>query len=505
MKLDAILHNLDIEGIQGEKAIRVAGITHDSRKVEKDFLFVAVDGFRHKGTEFVQDAVSKGAAAVVSSIPALKDYPSVTWVTVKNPRRALSRVAANFCGNPTEKMKVVGVTGTSGKTTCCYIIDSVFMSAGIAGGLMGTIEVRTGGGSIRSKLTTPEATDIHAAAREMHRSGVEMLVMEVSSHSLKLQRVDDVDFDIAVFTNLGQDHLDFHGDLDDYAGSKSILFSKLLKAGEGKGAVVNDMDSRTDEITKGYGGRFIRFSFEDRAGSDIAPLSYKATLEGLRAKLRTPWGRMDIYSPLLGRHNLMNIMASAGVGLLAGIEKDRVEEGIANLEKVPGRMESVAGGGGRMVVIDYSHTPDSLKAAIDSLSSLSRGRIITVFGAGGDRERQKRPLMGKAACEKSDVCVVTSDNPRTEDPEKIIEMIVEGLEEGGFRKAREEIRRGTYVVIPDRKEAINFAIRNSQPDDVILVAGKGHEDYQIFRERVIHFDDREVVIEALGKSGLGLH
>ena len=502
MKLGDVIHSLTIETMTGDMNLPVTGVTHDSRNVSHGFVFVAVDGFKHKGVEFTDQARAGGAAAVIASSGPQGGAGDVAWITVKDPRAALSKAAANFYGNPTRKMKVIGITGTSGKTTVSYIIYSMLEAAGMAGGVMGTIEVRAGSFSKRSKLTTPEATDIHGTASDMLAAGIEAMVMEVSSHSLKLHRVDDVDFDVAVFMNLGHDHLDFHGDLEDYAGSKSILFSKLLKTGDHAGMVVNAMDSRTDDITGGYGGKALRFSMQDGPGVDIAPLRFEATMEGIEAELKTPAGAMHVRSPLLGLHNLMNIMATAGVGLLCGIDTSSIEKGIAGLDRVPGRMDRIAGKDGRSVVVDYSHTPDSLKAAIESLSELTKGRIITVFGAGGDREKEKRPLMGKVACEKSSCAVVTSDNPRSEDPLAIIEMIVEGLEEGGFVKSEGELGPGTFVVHPDREEAINVAIRASGPGDVVLIAGKGHEDYQIFSDKVIHFDDKEVALEALKKNGL---
>jgi UDP-N-acetylmuramoyl-L-alanyl-D-glutamate--2,6-diaminopimelate ligase len=506
--LSGILNRLAVEEVHGRTDVDVSGVTHDSRRVGPNYLFVAVEGLRRRGVEFIEDAVKRGATAVVTTATYREGFPAgargaLTWVTVRDTRLALSKAAASFCGNPTERLRVVGVTGTSGKTTCIYLIHSVLEAGGIPSGLMGTIEVRSSAGRRKSVLTTPEATDIHAAAREMLDHGTGALVMEVSSHSLMLHRVDDVDFDIGVFTNLGHDHLDFHGSLEEYASSKSILFSRLLKAGPGRGAVVNAADEWTDRVTGGYGGDIIRFSPEDRSGIDIAPTSFRADLEGIHGRLRTPWGAVEVSSPLLGRHNMLNIMAAAGAGMLSGMTLEKVGEGIARLEKVPGRMEKVPGAGGRIAVVDYSHTPDSLKAAIDSLSHLGRRRIITVFGAGGDREKEKRPLMGKAVCEKSAACIVTSDNPRTEDPLAIIDMIVAGLEEGGFRRSRGGLEQGTYTVIPDRRDAIRFAVSRSLPDDVILVAGKGHEDYQIFKDRVIHFDDMEAVGEALEESGLG--
>lgn len=508
MQLSVILNNLTVEEIHGPMEVDVAGVAHDSRRVEKNYLFVAIEGFRQRGLDFIQDALKRGATTVITTAPyrdglLTGDGGPVTWITVKDARLALSRAAASFCGSPTERLRVVGVTGTSGKTTCIYLIHSVLEAGGIPSGLMGTIEVRSRAGRRKSSLTTPEATDIHATAREMLEQGTEALVMEVSSHSLMLHRADDVNFDIGVFTNLGHDHLDFHGSLEDYASSKAILFSSLLGEGPGRGAVVNGADEWTERVTGGYRGDMIRFSLEDRAGIDIAPTRCRVGLDGIRGRLRTPWGALDVTSPLVGRHNMLNIMAAAGVGMMSGLAREKVEEGISRLDKVPGRMQRVAGSEGRVVVVDYSHTPDSLKAAIDSLSDLARGRIITVFGAGGDREKEKRPLMGRAVCEKSAACIVTSDNPRTEDPLAIIDMIVAGLEEGGFRRSQGGLEQGTYTVIPDRRDAIRFAVSRSMPDDVILVAGKGHEDYQIFRDRVIHFDDMEAVTEALNESGFG--
>ncbi len=325
---------------------------------------------------------------------------------------------------------------------------------------------------------------------------------DVSSHALKLLRADHIDFDVAVFTNLTQDHLDFHHDWDDYLASKRRLFADLL--GADRTAVVNASDPWASEVTAGCRARQVTYSMDPASGADIAPLSFRGGLDGFHARLRTPWGQMDASCRLVGDVNLLNLMAALGAGASLGHDPAALLEGMAWLSSVPGRLEAIAAAGGRRIFVDYSHTPDAVRAACEVLRPLTAGRLWVIVGCGGDRDRDKRPKMGRAAAEGGDVVVVTSDNPRTEDPLSIIEMIVPGVEEAGFARADGALAVGTrcYVVEEDRARAIRLALAASQRDDSILVAGKGHEDYQIFRDRTIHFSDQEAVREALGELGL---
>jgi len=502
--LKDILSGVEVKEIRGDVGINVTSIAYDSRKVSPNSVFVAIEGFKANGTMFIEDAFRRGAKVIVCSSSEDGLLPSlpVTWIFVSDTRVALSKLSANFYGHPTRKLKVAGITGTAGKTTIAYLIYTIFNAGGVPSGLMGTIEVLIGSERLKSKLTTPESLDIHALADKMLSSGMKAMVMEVSSHSLKLHRVSDVDFDFAVFTNLGHDHLDFHGDINDYLKSKAILFSKILKAEEGRGAVVNGDDPASSKIISDYRGKVLRYGMSGNPNLDIYPEKYEVSLKGIEATIKSPWGRLCVSSPLIGYHNLMNIMGACGVALLAGIPIDLIEKGVASLKKVSGRMEVIQGKDGVIAIVDYSHTPDSLKSALESIAKMANGRIITVFGAGGDRDIQKRPLMGMAVAEKSTACILTSDNPRSEDPMSIIEMIRTGLERGGFKRADGSLSEGKYLIEPDRRKAIEIAVKNALPGDVILVAGKGHEDYQIFRDRVIHFDDKEELLSVMMRCGL---
>jgi UDP-N-acetylmuramoyl-L-alanyl-D-glutamate--2,6-diaminopimelate ligase len=497
-----VLDALDGSVAAGDAAVEVSAVTHDSRLAGPDSVFVAVGGLKLDGAAFAADAVDRGAVAVVSASEPPGEWGArAAWIRVPDARLALSALADAVHDHPTAELEVVGVTGTNGKTTTAYMLAAGLEAAGASAAMVGTIETRVCGRSERSRLTTPEAPFIHGLAAEHLSCGGRAMVLEVSSHALKLRRADHLDLDAAVFTNLTQDHLDFHESWEDYLASKRRLFSELLAAD--RVAVVNVDDPAGTRVLEGCRARALTYSLDPDSEADIAPASRAGGIDGFEASLRTPWGRLRARSRLVGDVNLLNLMAALGAGAALGHDPERLLEGIATLESVPGRLEAIAGRGGRRVFVDYSHTPDAVRAACEVLRPLTRGRLWVVVGCGGDRDRDKRSKMGRAAAEGGDVVVITSDNPRSEDPADIIEMIRPGVEQAGCVRAGGSIDgSGRYAVRPDRREAIRLALASSGEDDSILVAGKGHEDYQIFRDRTIHFSDQEVVREVLADLDL---
>jgi UDP-N-acetylmuramyl-tripeptide synthetase len=480
--------------LAGSAEIDIACVAYSSRQASPGGLFVAVRGLHTDGHRFAGEAVSRGAAAVVceEELPGLR----CPQVIVPDSREALSRLACAFYGHPAKRLRLVGITGTNGKTTTSYLVESVLSAAGCRVGVIGTVNYRYGGRTQPAPQTTPESLDLQRLLAEMLAAGVTHVVMEVSSHALDLRRVDGCPFDVAVFTNLTRDHLDYHRDMERYFAAKRRLVAELLSTNAAKGpgrAVINLADPcgrRLCEIDcrrLGFGP----------PGSDIYPTHFKADFAGLAATLATPAGPLEVRSPLLGHHNLDNIMAATGVGLALGLSPSDIVRGLANLSAVPGRFQPVPNAAGLHVLIDYAHTDDALRHALTSLREIGASRLTCVFGCGGDRDRGKRPLMGRAATELADLVVVTSDNPRTEDPEAIIEGILPGLA-GLERLAPEECagRRG-YTVVVDRAEAIALALRQAARGEVVLIAGKGHEDYQIVGQTKRHFDDAEVAAGAL--------
>lgn len=479
----------------GGGAAVVSGVTHDSRAVARGMVFVAIPGQRSDGAGFAADAVARGAVAVVAEAPAPADT-SVPWLQTSDARLALAELAAVFHGHPSTKIPVVGVTGTNGKTTVTHLLASVFDAAGLPSGRIGTVSVRVGPSAADERdaaHTTPEASEIQRLLAEMVANGCKACAMEVSSHALALQRVATMHFAAAIFTNLTRDHLDFHGDMAHYFAAKRRLF-EMLPAGAP--AIVNVDDPRGAELAVAL-PRVITYGI-DRA-ADVRPSSIEYTLEGLAFDAATPRGELAIRSPLIGRPNVYNILAAIAAGVALDLPLDRIEHGVATLDRVPGRFEIVSSGHDDVrVVIDYAHTDDALKNLLETARPLAPGRLVTIFGCGGDRDRSKRPLMGAVAGRLSDVVVLTSDNPRSEDPERILDEIVRGLdptpEPGGPKRA------GTpYSRIPDRRRAIERAILTAQSGDLLLIAGKGHEKYQVIGDRTLPFDDADVARAALAQ------
>jgi UDP-N-acetylmuramoyl-L-alanyl-D-glutamate--2,6-diaminopimelate ligase len=471
------------------------GVVYDSRAVTRGSVFVALQGLRADGAAFAPQAIAAGATAIVAGmdVPAV---PGAAWVPVSDPRLALALLAAEFNGHPSRAMRVVGVTGTNGKTTTAYLVRAILEAAGIKSGLMGTVAYCIGDRTIEASRTTPEAPDVQGFLREMVDEACGACVMEVSSHALALRRVDGLHFAAGVFTNLTRDHLDFHGNMESYFAAKRRLFEMLPP---GAPAVVNLDDPRGAALVEASGTP-VTYAIGKAADVTPGPLSF--SLRGLAFDVRTPQGSVHVQSPLVGRPNVYNILAAAGVTAAIGIPLDAIEKGMARLAGVPGRFEVVSQPKDDItVVVDYAHTDDALRNLLETARPMATRRLITVFGAGGERDRTKRPLMGMVAARLSDVVMITSDNPRGEDPLQIIEEVKRGAEP-------ETRQSGARVVtVVDRGEAIRQAVAEAAPGDVVLIAGKGHEKYQAIGGAVHPFDDVAVARAALGTrrqtSGVG--
>jgi UDP-N-acetylmuramoyl-L-alanyl-D-glutamate--2,6-diaminopimelate ligase len=484
MRLGELVLRLPGARLSADAELVVSGICHDSRRCTAGSLFVAIRGLQSDGNEFVDAARRKGAVAVVSEREA---RPGVPWIQVSDARTALAECSAALLGDPARSLSLVGVTGTNGKTTTSWLIEAALREAGHVTGLLGTVEYRIAGRSLEAVRTTPESSDLQALFRQMVDAGCSHAVLEVSSHSLALQRVHGCPFRVAVFTNLTRDHLDFHGDMDAYFAAKRVLFESLLR--EDGVAVINAEDERAEALARASRGRVASYAIARPA--DYRAHELELTLTGSRFRVWGPDGDHPVAIPLIGRFNAMNALAAFAAAHALGIAPEVVARGLASVAGVPGRLERVDAGQGFTVIVDYAHTDDALKNLLETVKELRPRRVITVFGCGGDRDRSKRPLMGAVAVRLSDVVVVTSDNPRTEPPESIIEEIQLGMAGP---------RRGERHVVVDRREAIFKAVDLAQPGDVVVIAGKGHETYQTIRERNLPFDDRLVAREALARQ-----
>jgi UDP-N-acetylmuramoyl-L-alanyl-D-glutamate--2,6-diaminopimelate ligase len=484
VKLAELLTRLRTVELTGDPALEIAEVNHDSRRVGPGALFVAIRGLAVDGNRFVDSARKKGAVAICSEEPPRGDG---TWLQVPDAREALAVLSAAILGDPARSLELVGITGTNGKTTTAYLVDSVVRAAGEKCGLIGTVEYRIGDRVAEASRTTPESSDLQGYFRQMVDAGCRRAVLEVSSHSLVLKRVHGLEFQVAVFTNLTRDHLDFHGDIDSYFLAKRILFESLLRP-SGR-AIVNLDDDRAGELVQASRGAVWTYSVE-KPTADLFAEGVRTSLAGSRFLARTPSGPLEIETPLVGLFNVSNTLAALGAALALGLPPETVQRGIAALGGVPGRAERVLAGQDFTVLVDYAHTDDGLKNLLETVRDLSPTRLITVFGCGGDRDRTKRPLMGAVASRLSDVLVLTSDNPRSEPPEAILDEIQRGIPAARARDT---------LVIPDRREAITRALEMGRPGDVVVIAGKGHESVQILRDRSVPFDDRQVAREILSR------
>jgi UDP-N-acetylmuramoyl-L-alanyl-D-glutamate--2,6-diaminopimelate ligase len=496
MTLGELLEKMGDFDLHGDASARITSLTCDSRKVQPGSLFFALRGTSADGHRFIEKALAAGAAAVVLEDSAYAPTEAA-WVEVTDGRSFMGRISAIFNNNPTATLPLVGITGTNGKTTTTYLIEAVMAAAGLPAAVLGTISYRFGGTSMEASHTTPESTELQAAFRELKEAGAMAFVMEVSSHALEQKRVDGCHFDVGIFSNLTRDHLDYHGSMASYLEAKALLFTDLLRASKEKPrrrAVIN-MDDPYGEIIAGLCSCPV-VTFGIQGQCDVRPVNLKSSVNGISATLITPAGEFDFASRLLGRFNLSNILAAAAAGFALNLPLHSIKYGIENHATVPGRMERVENRRGITCLVDYAHTGDALENVLSTLKEIAIGRIITVFGCGGDRDSGKRPIMGSIAAGMSDLAIVTSDNPRTEEPFSILEQIKNGITPLGLPEYRpDQLTAGFagkgFVLLENRREAIRLAVRLAKAGDIVLLAGKGHEDYQITGTVKYHFDDRE--------------
>jgi UDP-N-acetylmuramoyl-L-alanyl-D-glutamate--2,6-diaminopimelate ligase len=495
MLLSGMLSGCTVMHTRGDMSVEVSGITLDSRKVAPGVVFAAIRGLKIDGNRFVPQALSRGAAAVVSALSG-ETFPGTPWIQVADERAAVATLAANLHGRPAEKLHAVGVTGTNGKTTTTCIVEATLQAAGFPCAVFGTIDYRGPGFRLEAERTTPEAPDLQALFKRVVDGGWKYAVMEVSSHAIELKRVAGLRFEVAVFTNLTRDHLDLHHDMRSYFLAKKKLFTGL----DGtipRVLVLNRDDPQFDELKAIAPSRVI--SYGAGPSADIFPLRHAlaADLTGVELAYASPLGELQMRTSLLGNPNLYNIGAAIGVAAGLGLPAAALRHGVSQLPGVPGRFELVQAGQPFRIVVDYAHTDDALARLLDSAREITPGRILVVFGCGGDRDRTKRPLMGEVAARGSDFVVATSDNPRSEDPVAILREVEPGLQHGGGVAGK------TYQMIPERREAIRVALQMAKPGDTVLLAGKGHEAYQIIGDENLPFDDRAVARELLDELATG--
>lgn len=476
--LQRLLQPVAVKGpLHGE----IAGVTHDSRQVRPGFLFVALRGERYAGNDFAGDAARRGAVAIVSEDNnwTRRDIPHLR---VADARLALADIACAFYGEPSRRLILAGITGTNGKTTTAFMLRNLLQAAGRKPGLIGTVRYEIGDRLIPASRTTPEAPDIQAMLDQMAQAGCQSCVMEVSSHGLAQQRVQGVDFDVGVFTNLTQDHLDFHRTMEEYFTAKTRLFSGLGRAHKAAHAVLNLDDPWGRRLAAGEDLRARVLTYGTQPGAAVRAEQIEVGADGSRFQLQSPWGSCKVRLRMLGRFNVSNALAAVAAGGALAVPLPTMAESLAAMEAVPGRLEPVANRRGLALFVDYAHTEDALRNVLQTLREITRGRLLVVFGCGGDRDRGKRPRMGAAAEELADYAVLTSDNPRRENPADILAGIA-----AGFRQA------GRHEIVPDREKAIARALELAAAGDTLVVAGKGHETYQEFADTVVPFDDREVL------------
>jgi len=484
----------------------IRGIGYDSRTTAPGEAFFALRGAHADGHDHLAQALERGAAAAfVEAIPDDLDLGAVPAVVVQDSRRALAPVAAHFFGAPSRELQLIGITGTNGKTSTTYLVESMLAAASRRAGLIGTIEVRYAETRHPSLNTTPESLDLQRTLRAMREARVDTVVMEVSSHGLELGRVDGCQFSVGAFTNLTQDHLDFHGDMDAYLASKALLFRRYLAAG---GAAVLNVDDAAspcfEAAARSAGARIVRVT--RRADADVRLLEAEVGLEGTRLRVLLPAGELCVDLPLVGDFNVENALVACGIGVAAELPLDAVAKGIDQCPQVPGRVERVGADleGAPTVIVDYAHTPDAVDKLLSALRPLCPGRLVVVFGCGGDRDRAKRPLMAQAVARHADRAVATSDNPRGEDPERILDDLAPGLcDMQRVEPAALDATASGWARVADRREAIARAVEIARPEDIVVIAGKGHEDYQIVGRERLPFSDPEQALRALRAADCG--
>ena len=473
--------------LTGDADVEVRDVTHDSRQAREGFLFAAVRGGQLDAHRFIEQVMQQGALGVISELECPADFKGA-WIQVEEIRRAMALAAAEVHDYPSRQLHLVGITGTNGKTTTTYLVASIADAAGEPVAMTTTVEYRVDRERWKAERTTPEATDMQRILRRAVEAGCPLAVMESSSQAIDLHRCDALQYSVAVFTNLTRDHLDYHGTMENYFAAKRRLFDGSL-GGTPRVSVVNVDDERgvelANDLERSGGTNVVRYALQSEA--DVTATAVEHSLDGMRLTLRTPEGERTLHSPLVGRPHIYNILAATATGLALGYDLDTIASAIETCAGAPGRFERVPHAGDFAVVVDYAHTDDALVNVLRTARDVARGRVITVFGCGGDRDRSKRAPMGEAAATLSDVVILTSDNPRTEDPLQILADV-----EVGMREAAKP-----YQKIADRREAIHRAIMEARTGDLVVIAGKGHEDYQIIGRETFHFDDKEVAREAL--------
>jgi UDP-N-acetylmuramoyl-L-alanyl-D-glutamate--2,6-diaminopimelate ligase len=489
MKLDEVFQGVGVILPSSANEIEIRQVACDSRKVQPGALFFALHGAKADGNAFIQDALKRGAAAIASEQPVPNAVPAlVAWVQVREARKALAITAANFFGHPASSLQLAAVTGTNGKTTTTSLLDAIVKASGAKTGLFGTIAYHTPRGDYPAPNTTPESVDLHGFLAEIRDAGGKYAVLEASSHSLAMERLWGCHFQAAVFTNLTREHMDFHKTFEDYFAAKRRLFEGT-GAGAPEVAIVNADDEWGKKLA-GLAKKTVTYGLESDA--DISTKKFQLTFDELSFAAQTPNGKVHAASRLVGRINVYNLLAAIGAAQALGFSNEVIEAGMRNLESVSGRFERIDLGQPFFVVVDYAHTDDALENLIRTARELNpKGRIITLFGCGGLKDRTKRPVMGEVTGRLSDLTILSSDNPRSEDPLKIISDIIVGLQKTA----------GKYLIEPDREKAIGLVMDEARAGDILLLAGKGHENYQILADRTLDFDDREIARRALRERG----
>ncbi len=483
MILRRLISDINPVSTKGNLDININNIVYDSRQVEENNLFICIKGFKTDGHKYIDNAIQNGARAILIEKDIEIYRNDITYIKVEDSRKTMSYLAAAFFDYPLDQLSLIGVTGTNGKTTTTFLIKAILEQAGYKTGLIGTIKIFIGDDTFPATRTTPESLDLYRNFKKMVDQEVKYCVMEVSSHALDLKRVQGMNFLMAVFTNITQDHLDYHKSIEKYLEAKCKLFSQLQKDGYG---IVNIDDSHSQEIIEATSGKILTYGIEDPA--EIVAKNIELNPRGA-SFLISGFENTRINLNLTGMFNIYNSLAAIGCGQALEINKETIKQGIENLPGVPGRFELINEGQTFTVVVDYAHTPDGMENVLQTAKELVSDNIIVVFGCGGDRDRGKRPLMGQIGVEYGDYCIITSDNPRSEDEMTIIKEIETGIEE------MEAL--APYKVIPDREQAIIHAIEKASGDDMVIIFGKGHETYQVFKNKTIHFDDSEIARAAL--------
>lgn len=476
MKLSEIIKGIEILDIKGSIDIDVKGIEYDSRKLDKDFLFICIGGFNVDGHNFIQNAIDKGVKVfLVEHNIEIEGY---TFIKVKDTRKSMAKIASNFYNHPSKRLDIFGVTGTNGKTSITTLLSEILKLNDSKVGLVGTIKIFDGEKEVQSNSTTPESVDLQRIFNNMLNNDCRYCAMEVSSHSLALNRVDDTEFKIGIFTNLTSDHLDFHKDLEDYRNAKEKLFYKTVLAN-----IINIDDEGGTKIYENIKKIKIPvYTYGIDNECDFKAENINISANGVSYNLKTPTYESEIFVPVPGKFTVYNTLAVIAACYMLNIDRELIIEGLKNTKGVAGRFETINNNKDISVIIDYAHTPDALENILNTAREFAKSKIITVFGCGGDRDKTKRPIMGKIAQDLSDICIVTSDNPRTEKPDLIIKDILSGL----------DINKENYKIIIDRKDAIEKAIKLASSKDIVIIAGKGHENYQIIGKTKYHFDDKEI-------------